>query len=144
MRAVFPIRRCRPGLIAAAACWLVAAVHAQEAGPAIDQEMKASLRAAFVFQPAAAEPAPLKANPALILLPRMIVRSRWEAEGLDGAIARQNAVDDRFTLNKGGTADSKLFGRLRGAVGVWYDTDSADRGIPGGSVPGLNVLRASW
>jgi hypothetical protein len=145
MRAVSPIRRCRPGVIAAAACWLVAIGHAQEAGPAIDQEMKASLRGSFSYQGTAkAEPAPLKMDPALILLPRVIVRSRWEAEGLDGAIAHQESLDDKFTLYKGGTLSSNTNGRLRNAVGVWYDDDHPDRNIPNGAVPGLNLLKFSW
>jgi hypothetical protein len=144
MRAVSLIRWCRPGLVAAAICCFVAVGRARETTPDIDQEMKASLRKAFIYQAGQAEAAPVKVQPGVILLPRMVVRNRFEAEGLDDAIAHQESIDDRFTLGKGGTLYSGVNGRVAVAVGAWYDADNADKKFPGGAVPGLNVLKFAW
>jgi hypothetical protein len=118
-------------MLAVAACCLAGLSHAQEAGPAIDQEMKASLRESFAYQPATADnPAPVKVAPDVILMQRVVVRSRWEAEGLDAAITHQEAIDDKFTLYKGGT--------IVGPLGTWYD--------PGGDGirPHINFLKIAW
>ncbi len=136
MRAVSLIRWCRPGFIAVAVCGLAVAAHAQNVGPNIDQEMKASLRRAYVYQAAADASAAVKVEPGVILLPRMVVRNRFEAEGLDAAIARQNAIDDRFTLYKGGV--------IAGPVGVWFQDDDKDPTIPGRPIRGLNLIKISW
>jgi hypothetical protein len=137
MRAVSLIRWCRPGLIAVAVCGLAVASRAENVGSDIVPEMQASLRKAFAYQAsAAADPAPVKAEPGVILLPRMVVRNRFEAEGLDAAIARQNAIDDRFTLYKGGV--------IAGPVGVWYQDDDKDPAIPGRPIRGLNFFKLSW
>ena len=141
MRAVSLIRWCRPGLVAAA---IAVASHARETTTDIVPEMKASLRKIFYFRADAVDAAPLKVRPGVILLPRMVVRNRFEAEGLDDAIAHQESIDDRFTLGKGGTLYSGVNGRVAAAVGVWYNEDRDDKKYPGGAIPGLNVLKFSW
>jgi hypothetical protein len=60
------------------------------------------------------------------------VRNRYEAEGLDAAISRQEAIDDRFTLYKGGS--------IAGPVGVWYHDDPA----VGRPIRGLDIFKLAW
>jgi hypothetical protein len=145
MRAVSLIRWCRPGFIAVAVCGFAGAGRAQEATPDIAREMKKALRDNFAYQATvSADPAPMKIDPGVILLPRVVVRNRWEAEGLDEAIAHQESLNDRFTLNKGGTLKAVDLGRGHAAVGVWYDDDHKNRGPTHGAVPGLNLLKFAW
>ncbi len=144
MRAVSLIRWCRPGFVAAAICGFAVVGHARETTTDLDQEMKASLQKVFYYRPDATDAAPVKVQPGVILLPRMVVRNRFEAEGLDDAIAHQESIDDRFTLGKGGTLYSGVNGRVAAAVGVWYNPDNDDKKFPGGAVPGLNVLKFAW
>jgi len=132
MRAVSLIRWCRPGVVATAVCCLAVAGRAQEAKPDIDQEMKASLQQTFAYKPESADAAPPKVAPDMIVMRRIVVLSRWESEGLDAAIARQEAVDDHFTLFKGGSIYRLDLGRLRIEVGTW------------GTVGGINLLKFSW
>ncbi len=129
MRAVALIRWCRHGLAAAAVFGLLRLGHAQDTKPDIDQEMKAAFRESFVYAPKAAADAPAtKPATDVVLLRRVIVRNRWESQGLDQAVARQNAVDDHFTLYKGG-AIARL-GPME--VGTWA----------GGT--GLALLKFAW
>jgi hypothetical protein len=144
MRAVSLIRWCRPGVVATAVCCLAVAGRAQEAKPDVDQEMKASLQRTFTYKPESADAAPPKVAPDMIVMRRIVVLSRWESEGLDAAIARQEAIDDRFTLYKGGAIFSRSVGRVRVEVGTWYNDDHEDENLPGSAIRGLNLLKLSW
>jgi hypothetical protein len=137
MRAVSPIRRCHPGVIAAAACWLVAVGDAQEIKADVRYEMTKAFQRSFVYNPdSPTQTKPPARDPAIILLPKVVVRNRFEAEGLDAAIAHQEAIDDRFTLYKGGT--------IAGPLGVWYQDDPKESTIPGRPIRGLDFLKVSW
>jgi hypothetical protein len=144
MHAVSPIRWCRSGLAAAVVCGSALLGHAQDTKPDIDQEMKAAFRAAFVYVPQPAQAEPVKVTPDVVLLRRLIVRNRWEAQGLNLAIARQNAVDDHFTLFHGGAIASADAGRVRSQVGTWYDKDPHDPATMPQASPGLNVAKFAW
>jgi hypothetical protein len=133
MRAVSPIRWCRPGFFAAATCCFVVQALAQDLKPDVSVEMKKAFRQSFVYatSPLAKTPTPTKDYDVILMQP-IIVRNRFEAEGLDQAIANQEAVDDRFTLYKGGAIYRKDVGRVRIDAGTW------------GSASGLNLLKLSW
>jgi hypothetical protein len=145
MRAVSLIRGCRSVAIAAAVAGFAVTAGAQDLRPDIAREMRAQLRASFAYDasPEAKPAAPARAYGVILLKP-YVVRSRYESEGLDASIAHQEGVEDRFTLGKGGTISTLDLGRVRAAVGVWYDADNVDKKFPGGSVPGLNVLKFAW
>jgi len=132
MRTVSLIRAGRAALLAAAGLNLVALAGAQEARPDVSDEMKQELRQAFAYAPAAGAPAPAKAYDVILMRP-VVVRSRFEAEGLDAAIAHQEAINDRFTLYKGGV--------IAGPIGVWYQDDPTPAGRP---IRGLNFFKVSW
>jgi hypothetical protein len=133
MSTVSLIRWCRRGFFAVAASFLVAHASAQDLKPDVSIEMKKAFRQSFVYatSPLAKTPAPTKDYDVILMQP-VIVRNRFEAEGLDQAIAHQEAVDDRFTLYKGGALLRKDVGRVRIDAGTW------------GSASGLNLLKLSW
>lgn len=133
MRVVSPIRVARWAATVIAGMGLVVLASAQDLKPDVRYEMIKSFRKSFVYSSVpAAKPAALVRDPGVIMLQPMVVRNRYEAEGLDQSIANQEAIDDRFTLYKGGAIYRKDEGRVRIDLGTW------------GSASGLNLLKLSW
>jgi hypothetical protein len=133
MRGVSSIRVFHWAAIATAGAALVVLASAQDLKPDVHYEMIKAFRASFAYASApAAKPAAPVRDPGVIMLQPMVVRNRYEAEGLDLSIANQEAIDDRFTLYKGGAIYRKDEGRVRIDLGTW------------GSASGLNLLKVSW
>jgi hypothetical protein len=133
MHAVSLIRVFRRVALVAAAAGLAVAASGQELKPDVRYEMIKAFRESFVYASApAANPAAPTRDPSVILLRPVVVRNRFEADGLDQSIARQDLIDDRFTLYKGGAIYRKDEGRVRIDLGTW------------GSASGLNLLKVSW
>jgi hypothetical protein len=132
MRAVSPIRWCHSGLAAAVLLAFALRGPAQDIKPDIEQEMKAAFRESFVYAPKAADAPVAKPATDVVLLRRVIVHNRWESQGLDSAIARQDAIDDRFTLYNGGALATRDTGKGRFDAGTWY------------AGTGLGLLKYSW